>query len=844
MRASQRHDDGAGGGGRGAATPPGLLAWQVYFLAYVAGIWGLRHLEPALAATALLWLGLVLFRRPGPLPCLVSLALAVACFVGGQAHARFVLPAVPSPNAILTQERAKVRLSARVAEVTDKAYGRLEILLEDARATPVETPPDTPFGDAPTTGNSTLEDTPVNVPGRIAWDWDEPGYRPTPGQQVDVLLRLRPVHGFANFGGADFEWRERLRGVFFRAYTRGPELETAWGARPVNFLWELRQELRERLLSRLPDTQGGALVLGLLLGDRSRIDQTVTEELRAAGLAHTLALSGLNVVYVAVLGLGLAWIVGLIWPGLFLRLPRQKLAILLSFPLVAAYVWLGQGSPSLVRSAWMFAFWGLLILLDRARALVDGLFLALALIILWDPLAVYDIGLQMSAVAVTGLAFLHPWLNGLLPRARGLTWRWLRRGWDILTLTLSANLALLPITVWYFGAYPPNFLLNLAWLPVQGMVVQVLGMAGLALAPVPGLAVASGALLAAAAQAQDWMLAALHHLSVAGWFPTWAVLRPLWPELLGASAVLAVAPYCRSERVAPPAALLLLGLLLMAWPHAVLLRAEARDEVRLTLLDVGQSQAVLLSAPNGRRVLVDGGGTQSPTFDIGRSVVGPALAWGRPPQLDAVVLTHPDADHAQGLAWILRHFEVGRLVTNGQWPEGRLAQALEAALAEGVSGGRLKPEPLAAGDRLDLGSGVVLEVLHPVEGYQGRGTNDSSLVLRLLWRGEPLALLPGDVQRDGIEDMLERGRDLQTAVLLLPHHGSKSSLSGLLYEAVAPDLALVSCGFQNQFRFPNKDVVAELRSRGIGLAATPERGMVELAWPAPGRAFRRSFMRP
>lgn len=840
MRASQRHSDGAGGGGGGVSTPPGLLAWQVYFLAYVAGIWGLRHLEPALAGAALLWLGLALFRRFGPLPSLVSLALVAVSFVVGQAHARLVLPEVPVSLASVPQDRAKVRLSARVAEVTDKTYGRLEILLEDARATPAPNLSDSASpADVPV-----VESTPVNVPGRIAWDWDEPGYRPTPGQKVDLLLRLRPVHGFANFGGADFEWQQRLRGVFFRAYTRGPELEAAWGERPANVLWELRETLRGALLSHLPDTQGGALVLGLLLGDRSRIDQAVTEELRAAGLSHTLALSGLNVVYVAVLGLGLAWAVGLVWPGLFLLLPRQKLAIVLSFPLVVAYVWLGQGSPSLVRSAWMFAFWGLLILLDRGRALVDGLFLALALIIFWDPLAVFDIGLQMSAVAVAGLAFLHPWLNSLLPRARGLAWRCLRRGWDILTLTLSANLALLPVSVWYFGTYPPNFLLNLPWLPVQGLVVQVLGMAGLALAPVPGLDAVSGALLAAAAQAQDWMLAVLHHLSSAGWFPTWAVLRALWPELLGAAVVLAVAPYCSSERVAPPAVLLLLGLLLMAWPHGQMLRDDARDEVRLTVLDVGQSQAVLVSAPGGRRVLVDGGGAMSPTFDIGRSVVGPALAWGRPPRLDAVVMTHPDADHAQGLAWILARFEVGRFVTNGQWPEGRLAEVLETALAEGVSGRRLKAEVLAAGERLDLGSGVVLEVQHPAEGYQGRGSNDNSLVLQLLWRGVPLALLPGDVQRDGIEAMLEQGRDLRASVLLLPHHGSKSSLSGLLYEAVGPDLALASCGFQNQYRFPNKDVVAELQSRGISLAATPERGMIELVWPAPGRAFSRSFMRP
>lgn len=838
MYASQLQQGEAGGAG---STPPGLLAWQIYFLTYAAGIWGIRHPEPAVAASGVLWLGLLLFRRPRPLSCLVSLLLAVACFAGGRLHALHALPVAPAETpelAAASDAGAKVLLSARVAEVTDKAYGRIELLLEDASATLIPKPQrEGEEPEAESANASQAAPSFVAIPGSVAWDWDEPGQRPAPGQGVEVVLRLRPVHGFLNEGGADFEWQQRLRGVFYRAYTRGPEVEAAWGQRPANPWWDAREGLRGALLSRLPDTQGAAIVLGLLLGDRSRIDQTVTEELRAAGLSHTLALSGLNVVYVAVLGLGLAWGLGLVWPGLYLRIPRQKLAILLSFPLVAAYVWLGQGSPSLVRSAWMFFFWGLLLLLDRGRALVDGLFLALVLMVLWNPLCVFDVSLQMSAVAVAGLAFLYPWINGLVPKARGRMARVLRLAWDALAMTCAANLALLPVTIWYFGTYPPNFLLNLPWLPVQGLVVQVLGMAGLGLAPVPGLGAAAGALLTLAAQVQDWMLAVLHRLVLEGWFPTWALLRPLWPELLGASLVLAVAPYCRDARRSLPVLLLLAGLFAMAWPHAQLLRGEMRDEVRLSVLDVGQSQAVLVTAPGGRRVLVDGGGALSRTFDMGRSVVGPALAWGRPPRLDAVVMTHPDADHAQGLAWILRQFGVGGFFTNGQWPEGHLAQELEDALAAGVSGGRLAPVALRAGERLDLGAGVALEALHPAEGYLGRGTNDNSVVLRLVWRGEPLALLPGDVQRDGIEDMLERGRDLRAAVLLLPHHGSKSSLSGLLYEAVAPDQALASCGFQNMYRFPNKDVVAELALRGIPLATTPERGMLECVWRAPGRAF-------
>ncbi|WP_143337315.1 DNA internalization-related competence protein ComEC/Rec2 [Humidesulfovibrio mexicanus] len=821
----------------------GLLAWQAYLLCFAAGVWSLRHPQAALASAGLVWLGLVLFRRPAFASALASLALAGACLFVGQQYASFRLPQAPSLPAALGETRSTARVFARVAEVTDKPFGRLEILLKDARAELL--PERRRGGDAAAVSAAAPESQWLMLPGRIAWDWDEPGARPAPGQSVEVVLRVRPVHGFANFGGADFEWRERLRGVFLRAYTRGPDIEAVWGERPAHALWDLRESLRGRLLALLPETPGGAVLLGLLLGDRSRIGLEATEDMRAAGLSHTLALSGLNVVYVALLGLGLAWLAGMVRPGVYVRIPRQKLAVLLSLPLVAAYVWLGQGSPSLVRAALMYGSWGILLLLDRGRPLVDGLFLAVALMLVWDPLAVYDLGLQMSVAAVAGLAFLYPWLDALVPQARGRALRLARRVWQALALTLSANLALLPISLWCFGTYPPNFLLNLAWVPVQGMLVQLPGMAGLALAVAPGAETASAAVLSFAALVQGWMLDCLHLLAARGWFPTWAVLRPLWPELLGASALLAAASASlRPDRPTPPAALALCGLLLVVWPHALLAQDEMRDAVRLSVLDVGQSQAVVVEAPGGRRVLVDGGGAMSPTFDIGRSVVAPALAWGRPPRLDAVVMTHPDADHAQGLAWILRHFRVGAFYTNGRWPEGRLGLALDQALAEGVNAGRLAPRVLTAGERLDLGEGVVLEVLHPADGYAGRNANDESVVLRLVWRGQGLALLPGDIQRDGIEAMLDAGVDARAAVLLLPHHGSKSSLSGMLYEAVAPDLALASCGFLNQYRFPNADVAAELAGRGIPLAATPWRGMLRLAWAGPGREFGLTSARP
>ncbi|MEF3695987.1 ComEC/Rec2 family competence protein, partial [Desulfolutivibrio sp.] len=204
---------------------------------------------------------------------------------------------------------------------------------------------------------------------------------------------------------------------------------------------------QEELAPAPRPTPGGAMLLALLTGDRSELTTTDMDLVRRASLAHALALSGMHVGYVAALGWLLAWIAGRIRPGIFLRLPRQKLAVLLAAPLVCGYVWLGGATPSLVRAALMFACFGFLILLDRPRILLDGLFLALALIVAASPLSVFDIRLQLSALAVAGLAVFWPLGMAVfarlpLPERLRPTAVWL---FGVLWTSLAAETALLPV---------------------------------------------------------------------------------------------------------------------------------------------------------------------------------------------------------------------------------------------------------------------------------------------------------------------------------------------------------------------------------------------------------------
>lgn len=223
----------------------------------------------------------------------------------------------------------------------------------------------------------------------------------------------------------------------------------------------------------------------------------------------------------------------------------------------------------------------------------------------------------------------------------------------------------------------------------------------------------------------------------------------------------------------------------------------------------------------------------SPRFDPGRAVVGPVLADNAAPRLHAAVASHPDSDHLHGLGYIVKHFAVERAFHNGETPPPT-APARTSHIWSAMGGA-----PLYAGMALELphsgGSSLRLEVLHPPPpSERGRAFagNDNSLILRLVRDGKGLALLPGDAELPALRHVLESGRDVRAEVLVLPHHGSRHSLSPEFYDAVNPRLALVSCGRDNRYNYPAPAVVQALEKRGIPLRATAAEGGLEVRWPS------------
>jgi len=788
---------------------PPLLPWQPCLLAAIAGI---LALHAPVAATVGLGL-LALFPRPAPRR--PRLAFFAAAFGIGLGLAWVAMPSPPTSLPPCLADGKPSVILGRVDTVDARPEGRLACVLTDVRLT-----------------GPSCNQTPF--PGQLGLTLDAVPFRPVGGDILSFTAKMRPTRGFSNPGVTDFAFLRQLDGIFYRTYARGDRGDFQRAASSPDRFARERERLRlltETALAASPgadaaEKAGRAMVVALIFGETADFSKQDLDLVRRASLTHTLALSGMNISYVAALGFALVWLAGNIRPTLFLRLPRPYLALLATAPLVVGYCWLGGYSPSLYRAVWMFVGCGLLLFFGRHLPLFDALFLALAVMLAVSPLAAYDARLQLSALAVAGIGLFWPPFMALSARLRlpprlrlpvlsvlGILWT-----------SLCAEAAVLPVIVRLFGEWNFNPWINVPWLPLLGFVVTPMALIGQMLLPFPFVSGIGASLLLGAAWFCEGLMRVLAFLDARGLLLSFAVLRPSWAEMLGCFGLLACLALVVAGRQRPLAAMLA-SLALLVGPGLGRALSDSRDDVSLTVLDVGQGQAVVLKLPGGRRVLVDGGGLPG-SYDVGRAVVGAYLADARPPRLETAMASHPHADHVKGLVSILQRFKIATYYDNGGVPEGELAAPIREALA---SRG-IRHAALTEGDRLDLGRGLELAVLHPGTADDLSG-NNGSLVLRLTWNGRGLAVIPGDAERGVLHRLVLSGTPLRAAALVLPHHGSSSSLSRTFHAAVAPKVAIASCGATH--RYPSPKVVESLTRLDCPVYATSRNGAVTVRFADP-----------
>jgi competence protein ComEC len=504
------------------------------------------------------------------------------------------------------------------------------------------------------------------------------------------------------------------------------------------------------------------------------------------------------------------------------------------------YVLLVGADAAVVRAGVMGALYVTARYLGRQSTAYVSLFASAILLTLINPLALWDAGFQLSFAATLGLILFTSPIECLCERAlarlvpRDRAQQILRYLNDVLVVTLAAQVLAIPLVVYHFGHLVlVSPLANALILPVQPLVMTLGGVALLVglvpflvpvaqvIAWIPWLCLAyTNAIVRELA---DWPLASLQisHAAALWLLCGYALLLGVARLMSSGRGHARQARQWATTRQPWRSGTLLAGLALaaiLAW----LAVAQLPDgRLHVTFLDVGQGDATLITTPGGRQILVDGGPSPSAlTSALGREMP----FWDR--SLDLVVMTHGDADHITGLAEVLARYRVGVWLDNGLPDDDATYLECQSLLAElGVP-----RHTTRAGDRLDLGSGIALDVLHPPQGpalASSASANDSSLVLRLVWR-QASFLFTGDVEATGEDQLLASGQVLASDVLKVAHHGSSGSSTTGFLSAVAPDFAIISVGADNRFGHPAQAVLERLAQLGDpAVLRTDEKGTVE-----------------
>jgi competence protein ComEC len=254
----------------------------------------------------------------------------------------------------------------------------------------------------------------------------------------------------------------------------------------------------------------------------------------------------------------------------------------------------------------------------------------------------------------------------------------------------------------------------------------------------------------------------------------------------------------------------------------------------VTVLDVGQGDCILVQAPGGRTMLVDGGGRageETRGYDVGREVVTPALMTRGVRRVDVLVITHPHEDHIGGLGAVLEAVPVGMVLDPMLPNESRDYEKLR----ESIRGHKIAIHRATAGQRINLGEGIHAEVLNPPD-PRLQGTrdeiNDNSVVMRIV-DGEESALLAGDVDRAGAERLAGMGNAIQSTILKVPHHGSGDAAVPEFLEAVRPEVAVISVGANNPFGHPSAEMLEGLKRVGAKVMRTDEEGAITIRLRPP-----------
>ena len=669
-----------------------------------------------------------------------------------------------------------------------------------------------------------------------------------PGDKLAIRARLSPPSTFQNPGGFDYPAYLARQDIWITGWISSP-LFIQQLDEEQSFLHRLRflpERLRTEIsafIEQRADPEISSVYKALLIGEASGISEEILEAFKGSGTMHILSISGAHLsILAAFLFFCLYWLLRRS-EQLILHFPVKKIAAALCLPPLTIYSLLAGAGTPIIRSLIMVFVFMIALCADKQKSLFIPLALAALIILVWDPNSLFTASFQLSFMAVASMSMAAPLIATITrtetkaenrgARCKQVLVHYLLAA---LTVSMAVTVGTAPLLLYYFNRL--SVIGPAANLLIEGLICFWSLPIGFLACPLIFIAPPAADLslhFGGYGLTLSLKLAALFNALPFStlWLPTPSpglIVLYYAAILLCLSAMPAARsafknPLLRKTAMAVGAGAWLLILFLFFLPPAELFKQRISTS-EITFIDVGQGSSTFLELPSGKRVLIDGGGSESPRFNVGEDIIARFL-WQRGiKHLDSIMITHSDADHYNGIPFLLQRFRPQTLWINDfsghdQGWEKMLQQADRLHIAVRI--------PQAGETLITGGKAGIVSLGNPGETY-GTATNDSSLILRFAQGGEKdfSCLFAGDISHKAEAQLVNEKLPLQSIFLLSPHHGSSTSNSEALLKAVNPHTMIVSAGRYRPNNFPTPEVRQRCATLGINLLITAEHGAITI----------------
>jgi len=555
----------------------------------------------------------------------------------------------------------------------------------------------------------------------------------------------------------------------------------------------------------------GSIVFG---SQASPLPDELQDNYRTAGVIHLLVVSGTQVSIILASVMALCGNFGL---------SRNIRMIVVTFANLMFTVMVGAG-PSIVRAAVMCEAALIAKAFERENDFYNSLAISALVLLILNPLNMFDLGFQLSFMATLALFYIAPAIeDSIKERSPKLLA-------NTIAISVSPTITTTPIILYNFGQVSfvsiiSNFLI-IPWVEVTVILGFISTLIGMVFAP---FAYVTGNTLTLILALLNAIVYFFSGLPFACWYfapPGLLAIMIYYIILISGVEIMKGRLKVKLNKAALLIVLVLAGIVL-AWHPST-----AANDLIVTFIDVGQGDSILIESPSGNKTLIDGGGRQESMSSkaikkedpVGRSIIVPFLRKKGINELDLVILTHPHDDHVAGLPYVLEKIKVDMILDSGQPHTSRGYYRFLKLIEQ-----KKIPYKLArAGQVIDLGGGVRGHILHPsdllISGTES-DLNNNSIVIKLDY-GKTSFLFMGDTGFEGEDRILSKGYSLISDVLKIGHHGSMTSTSIKLLESVRPKYAVISVGAKNKFGHPSPETLRRLENYGVKVLRTDLGGAV------------------